>query len=116
MDRMTPEMGFRARELSAGGIWSGRIAEMLGVDEREVRRAVSGETFEEPQRESEPTRAPTPVAAPRVVDPNEWPAPEDEHYRSCGHEPGVFAQPLRELLELRQVALDPLGGLGGVGG
>lgn len=72
---MTPEQAFRARELSASGVWSGRIAEILGVDEMLVRRAIAGHDFREesPAPKPRPPAPPVPDPKPESVDPNAWP-------------------------------------------
>jgi hypothetical protein len=74
MAGMTAELAFTARELHREGIWSGRIADLLDVDELLVRRALNGEDFEDeppaPVEDDDPT-------APPPVDPNAWPPPID---------------------------------------
>lgn len=75
---MTAELAFKARELSASGVWSGRIAQLLGVEERLVLRALGGVDFDEPASVGEPVDEPARVDASRPVDPNAWPPPVDE--------------------------------------
>ncbi len=71
---MTPELAFQAREMSADGLWSGRIAELLKVDETFVLQALSGKTFDDV-----PTfdAVPAPAVPSSSVDPNAWPPPVD---------------------------------------
>lgn len=72
---MTAEQAFQARELSASGIWSGRIAELLDVDERDVLRALKGREFDDEPAEN---AAALLVGLPAPADPPSWPPPVDE--------------------------------------
>ncbi|PZS15529.1 MAG: hypothetical protein DLM57_12490 [Pseudonocardiales bacterium] len=78
MDGMSSEQAFRARELSASGIWSGRIAELLDVDETLVLRALAGDTFTDVAAPLVVEAAPSEPEAPEPVDPNAWPPPVDD--------------------------------------
>lgn len=78
MDDMTSEMAFRTRELSESGLWSGRIAELLDVDERLVRRAIAGEIFEDEPPPRPGADMPARPARPKPVDRDAWPPPVDE--------------------------------------
>jgi hypothetical protein len=81
---MTAELAFRAREMSAAGLWSGRIADLLGVEPGAVQAALNGRSFEvEPS--AAPGSAPVPVEPAAVEVPVEsplkasrdWPPPID---------------------------------------
>lgn len=82
MDGLTPEQAFQARELSASGVWSGRIAELLGVDDRLLRLALDGRTGDELAQDEvqvpEPASEPARVVPEQRADPNGWPPPADE--------------------------------------
>jgi hypothetical protein len=79
MGGMTAELAFRARELSASGVWSGRIAELLEVDELLVLRVLRGDDVDDvpaPVMAEVVVEEPEPEAAP--ADPDAWPPPVDE--------------------------------------
>ena len=91
MAGLTDSQVFQVRELRKRGVWSGRIAELLDVDERYVLVALHGEPdadrlvddleHDEPDTDDEPTTdetqaPPRPERAP--ADPNAWPPPVDE--------------------------------------
>jgi hypothetical protein len=54
MAGLTDTEAFTARELHERGVWSGRIAELLDIEEADVRRALAG-------HRPEPQQAPEPV-------------------------------------------------------
>jgi hypothetical protein len=78
---MTGELAFRARELSASGIWSGRIAELLEVDERVVLRVLRGEDVDDvpaPGTAEVVVEEPEPEPEAAPADPDAWPPLVDE--------------------------------------
>lgn len=57
MERLTPGLAFTARELHESGIWTGRISELLDLEERDVRSAID-------ERDLEPLPSPAAMSPP----------------------------------------------------